>query len=241
LSQQDDPDEVLREVIRTETARIHTVLPATILDYDHSEQRATVQSRVEFSYRDPETGERQTYYPEPVPNCPVRFPTGGGFSLTFPLESGDPVKLCVAERSIDEVMEQGGDRAEPQDPRRFDLSDAIVEPGLRSFANAISSGRLDSDAVVFGTDSGQELHLGKAGPSMYVALAGLVEQELQDLWDRMNNHTHELKMAVQNTVLSPDEDPNNDEVDEYTKVDTTTQLQPRGSAESVASDKVKSE
>ena len=82
-----------------------------------------------------------------MPNCPVLFPQGGGYSITFPLESGDPVKLSVAARSLDEWLTDGGTDVEPADPRRFDLEDAIVEPGIRSFAQALADDRLDGGGV----------------------------------------------------------------------------------------------
>lgn len=192
-NRQDNPDipDVIGEVIRAETARIRTVIPGKVVAYDHAEQRADVRPKIRSSYRDPDTDERETYLPQIIRNCPVSFPQGGGFSLTFPLAEGDPVELHFASRSLDEWLAGGGDDVTPEDVRRHDLTDAIVHPGIRSFANALGSDRIDEGALVI---FGHEIHLGSAGlgSSKLVALASKVESELSSLRTQIQNHTHNV-------------------------------------------------
>lgn len=190
--------EVLELAIDSRLAAVRTTIPAEVVSYDHDEQRATVQPTVRFSRRNPEDWTRETYRPEPVPNCPVLFPSGGGFSITFPLEPGDPVKLSVADRSLDEWLTDSSGDAEPADPRRFDLQDAIVEPGLRSFAQALADDRIDDGALVIG---GDEVHLGSAKPGDSAAVASDVEARLQAIEQVVN--THILNVLAHLTPLIP--------------------------------------
>lgn len=175
--------DVMREVVRGGLARVHTSLPGIIESYDAATQTATVKIPIRFSRRDPDTGERVPYEPPPLPNVPVAWPAGGGgaYSDTWPLERGDEVWLSFAERSIDEWVLTDGDLVTPADVRRFSLSDAVATP-VRSRAT------LPGDAVADGARviRGDELRLGSASASDFVALASLVESELSGISNRLN-------------------------------------------------------
>ena len=64
-----------------------------------------------------------------LPDCPVIFPGGGGWSITWDLVPGDHVALLVADRELGRWRTFGTD-VEPGDTRRHNLGDAIVMPGL---------------------------------------------------------------------------------------------------------------
>lgn len=197
-----DPDhegieEAIRKGIETKRAEIRTMIPGAILSYDHTEQRADVQPATQFKKRNEETGELESYTPKPIRNCPVQFPSGGGFSITWPLKPGDTVELRFAMYSLDEWLTSGGTDKDPVDPRRFDVSDAVVAPGLRSFADALGSSRRDNSAIVIHSPAGDEIHLGSANPANWVARDDKVVQELKSLKETIdervtvfNNHTH---------------------------------------------------
>jgi len=121
------PTDVIRQAISYELTGIHTCLPASIVSYDYTKQKATVQPLLKKPYV---TGGESL--PE-IPNVPVIFPKGGGFSMHFPLNAGDVVLLLFSERSIDQWLNRGGEIL-PLDPRKFDLSDAIAIPGLMPFS-----------------------------------------------------------------------------------------------------------
>lgn len=132
----DDPDspaleDVLLDTIRGELARAHVGLPARVVSYDRTTQTAVVQPVIRGRYRTPE-GESATYRMPQIAGVPVAFPAGGGFSITWDLAVDDEVLLAICERSLDEWKAQGGDDVTARDRRRFDLSDAVAIPGLRS-------------------------------------------------------------------------------------------------------------
>src|SRR5277367_520337 len=82
---------------------IHTALPASIISYDYTTQKATVQPLLNKVFSN------GTTMPMPVlNNVPVIFPRAGGASLTFPVVEGDTCLLLFMERSIDLWLTIGG-------------------------------------------------------------------------------------------------------------------------------------
>lgn len=147
---------------------IQTALPATIVDYDSSTQKATVA--VVPCFRRRERGALTCFRPNPIPNVPVVFPSSAGYSLTFPLTAGDPVTLVFSGRSMDEWLLTGEAETEPADPRRFSLIDAIAIPGGRPFVDPLAG--VDDSAMVL---TGDEIRLGSVSASDFVALSSLVD------------------------------------------------------------------
>ena len=154
---------------------MHTQVPGRVLEYDHDTQKAKVQLIIEHAFDD--DGEVGYYKPPPLVNVPVEFGI-----LSWPLEEGQPGIVSFAERSIDEYEATGNANVKPRDLRRFDLSDATFRPRfLRGEADTA-----DGAAVL----SFDEIHLGSSNPSDALALAALVKQELDKIWDAINGHTH---------------------------------------------------
>lgn len=172
--------------VRGQMAKIHTLIPGIVDSYDEETQTATVRPAVKFAFRKADGG-LERYSPGSIPNVPVAFPGSGDFSITWPLEPGESVLLGFCERSIDEWKTVAGEAHEPADARRFDLSDAIAIPCLRSPATPIPAEGLDAAAMVV---RATELRLGSASASDYVALASLVESELGALWTALHTHLH---------------------------------------------------
>lgn len=101
----------------------HTALPGKIVSYDRATQLAKVRPALKRKYKDGEVVEL------PVINgVPVAFPSGGDAFIHFDLVEGDDVLLVICERSID-IWKQKGEVVSPNDPRRFNLSDAFAIPG----------------------------------------------------------------------------------------------------------------
>lgn len=172
----DNPDEadVLEEAVLSVVGGIHTSIPGRVLSYSTAgdKPRATVRPVVRFSFIDPDTEERVPYLPEAVANVPVLFPSGSGgdYSDTWPMEAGDPVWLVIAERSIDEWLATNAADNIPQDPRRFELTDAVALPVIG--AGAMASDAFDASARVI---KAALLKLGSSGAIDFVALASLVD------------------------------------------------------------------
>lgn len=121
-----------------------TICVAEVESYDPTTQKLQATPVVNA----PLAG-RSMPYP-PVPNMPVVFPCGGGFSITWPLGRGDIVRLDAADRSIDEWKLRGGKKIAPQDPRRHDKQDSLATPGGRPFNAPLRS--VEDGALLLGTD-----------------------------------------------------------------------------------------
>jgi hypothetical protein len=70
-------------------------------------------------------------------DCPIVFPSAGGFSLTFPMAIGDEVLMVIASRCIDSWWQNGGIQP-PIELRMHDLSDGFAIPGPKSQPRVLS-------------------------------------------------------------------------------------------------------
>ena len=84
-------------------------------------------------------------------DVPIKIPTGGGWSLTFPIKIGDECELSFQDMAIDLWWQNGGVQKQPDGVLyRHDIGDAIAEFGVRSVPNVIpnystTSAQLRSD------------------------------------------------------------------------------------------------
>lgn len=125
--------DAIRQAILYQLNNVNTALPASIIDYDYTLQKASVQPLLNKVWTD------GTSTPYPVlNNVPVIFPRAGGASLTFPVVQGDTCLLLFIQRSTDLWLTQGG-QVNPDDPRKFDLSDAVAIMGLFPFTETSAS------------------------------------------------------------------------------------------------------
>lgn len=130
--------DAMRQAVLFQLYDVHTALPGTIISYDSTLQKATIQPSLKKSYLDGTTQEMPI-----LNNVPVIFPRTGGASLTFPVVQGDTCLLLFIERSTDLWKSVGGVVA-PDDPRKFDLSDAVAIMGLMPFSeNSLSENNED--------------------------------------------------------------------------------------------------
>jgi hypothetical protein len=111
-------------------ANIWTAMPVIVTAYNPEamtvEARPTIQARI--------TGKNGPIGYSPLPvllDCPVVFPSGGGFSLTLPIAVGDEGLVVFASRCIDSWWALGGNQI-PFELRMHDLSDGFYIPGVFS-------------------------------------------------------------------------------------------------------------
>ena len=135
-----NPADIFRNVFNSMISSMHTCMPAIITSFNPKECKASIQPSLNRAYLSGEIA-----YPI-IENVPVIFPRAGEFFLTYPLANGDPCLVIFSERSLDLWKSVGG-QLTPDDPRKFDLSDAIVIPGLYSFNEKIEG--LSGNDVVF--------------------------------------------------------------------------------------------
>jgi hypothetical protein len=133
-----DLPSAIRQAVLYNLNNVHTALPASVISYDYTVQKATVQPLLNKVWFD------GTVTPMPVlENVPVIFPKSGGASLTFPVNPGDTCLLLFIERSTDLWLTQGG-QVSPDDPRKFDLSDGVAIMGLFPFSqNSLADNNTD--------------------------------------------------------------------------------------------------
>ena len=178
--------EVIRLAMDGSNAKIRTAFPARITAFDaDAGPTASVQPAIQAAYWDADLEEPVFFEMPEITNCPVHYPAGGGFQITYPLEAGDDCLVLIAERSIDEWMATGNASNIPRMLRRFDLSDAIVIPGLRPNARALTN--VDTGALQIRNENGSVMRVNDDG-TVYLgnSLADLVA-ETEDLATETNN------------------------------------------------------
>lgn len=120
--------------LETRLAKVHTITIAEIVTFTGDPPRCSIQPLLKRTYSS-DGGERQVVTLPQIEHCPILYPSGGGWSFTWPLKTGDKVLALVCERSTDRwLASQDGAAVSPDDPRKHDLSDAIVLAGIRPWA-----------------------------------------------------------------------------------------------------------
>lgn len=125
-----DREEGIRAALDGHQAGIWTNLPGIIESFDPARLTATVQPTIQGVLSLPDGTTRYVNLPV-IPDVPVRFPGGGGFVLTWPLQPGDECQIHIQARNMDSWWQQG-EVQRPLDARMHDLSDAICVPGPMS-------------------------------------------------------------------------------------------------------------
>lgn len=123
MSETPSLDQVILLGIESRLFDLHTCLPGIVEKYNKAKNTVDVTPALKRKY---ETGD---IVQQPVIlNIPVAFPRGGKFSITHPIKKGDSVILVFSERSLD-VWKKNGGIVDPQDPRKFNVTDAFAIPG----------------------------------------------------------------------------------------------------------------
>ena len=128
------------------TKGLNTCLPGIVHAYDAATRRATVQPAIDILTTDGRT------IPRPlVANVPVVTPAGGGWSVSLPLATGDPVLLVFSQRGLT-GFKRAHERAAPDADRLMAMADCIAIPGF----GPISLTEVSSDGIVLQSNDGAE-------------------------------------------------------------------------------------
>lgn len=120
-------------------AGIQTSLPGIIVDFNPITQTATVQVAIQsVKETDDNPDVTENLNISPLKDVPVEFPSGGGFSMTFPIAKGDECMVNFTSRNIDGWWAKGGVQP-PMHPRMHDLSDAVCRVGVRSKGRSVNA------------------------------------------------------------------------------------------------------
>lgn len=146
----DDPVEALRAAMDGRLAEVWTALPGIVQSFDAQAQTVSVQPAIKGRVTRADGAVVSVTLPLLV-DVPVIWPSGGGFTLTFPLAAGDEALVVFASRCID-AWWQSGSVQEPLSPRQHDLSDGIAFVGPRSQARRLPG--ISTENVQLRTDDG---------------------------------------------------------------------------------------
>jgi hypothetical protein len=114
----------IRNAIDSAVGEIHTMIPGIVVKYDKENQTADIQVAIKRL-----TVEGKKLIVPPLRNVPIVFPRSSAASITFPLETDDPVMVLFCERPLDRWRQSGG-LVDPGDHRFFhQYTDAFAVPG----------------------------------------------------------------------------------------------------------------
>lgn len=122
--------DILALAIEQALSEVHTTVPGRIVSYDAATNRAVVQPVLPKMLAD-----GRTLNAPNIVSVPMVWPSMGGATFSMPVTAGDGVMLHFASRSLEGWL-SGSDEA-PDDPRMFDLTDAIAVPGLSASRPAV--------------------------------------------------------------------------------------------------------
>ena len=162
-----DPEEAARLAQDGHQARIWSAMPGIIQSVDLTAMTCEVQLAIQGVSMDSTGAENWQNLPI-IPDVPIVFPSGGGFTISFPLSEGDEVLVVFASRAIDSWWQNGGFQNKPVEMRMHDLSDAFAIPGPRSQPRKVPG--LSASNLQITSDAGTPLF--SVSPTGDVVIAG---------------------------------------------------------------------
>ncbi len=125
-----DEEEGMRAMLDGFRASLWTALPCVVESFDAVKMTVTLQPTIKAQISRVD-GRIDAVTMPLLLDVPVIFPTGGGFTLTFPVQPGDEALAVFASRCIDSWWQSGGVQ-EQAELRTHSLSDAFAILGPRS-------------------------------------------------------------------------------------------------------------
>ena len=166
-----DPQENARVAEDALQSRIWTMLPGIVQSVTVSGGVPVAAVMLAVKGYDSNPDGTRTFHDLPIlPHCPIVFPRGGGYSMTFPIKKGDECMVQFASRSLDEWWQTGKGQP-PYDFRKHDLSDGVCFVGLTSRAKPLSG--ISTSTAQFRSDDGATLvELNASGHSVRIVGSG---------------------------------------------------------------------
>lgn len=131
----------VEETARAVVGEVHTALPGGIVSFDPGAGTATVKPAGKYVTSDGKALDYPT-----ITEAPVVFPfcQSAGIGMAFPIKKKDDCLIIISEMELD-AWRSG---AESEGSLRFDLTSAMVIPGLLNGGAAIFEKACSRDAVV---------------------------------------------------------------------------------------------
>ena len=151
LEESNDTTEILKTAFAGLQSKIWTAVPAIVESVKKSEMTVQVQPTIQAIVTN-ENGQEVNVTLPLLVDVPIIFPSGGGFSLTFPIAQGDECLVLFASRCIDSWWESG--KVGPQAEQRLhDLSDGFALFGIKSKPKVVGS--FSDDGAQLKSDDGE--------------------------------------------------------------------------------------
>lgn len=126
-----DNEEASRLMLEGNQAGLWTAMPAIVQSVNLAKMTCVVQLAIQGRFEDPAGGVNYVNIGV-LHDCPIVFPSAGGFAVTMPMAAGDEVLVVFASRCIDSWWQNGGYANKPMEFRMHDLSDGFAIPGPQS-------------------------------------------------------------------------------------------------------------
>lgn len=122
--------EFVQRAMDSRLSGLRVASPATVLSFNASKQTVSVQPSIKTRAPDGTLSSLPV-----ISNVPVQYPRAGKGGMKFPLSAGDEVMLVFSDRSLDVWKSKGG-TVDPQEGRKFNITDAVAYVGGSSPAHA---------------------------------------------------------------------------------------------------------
>lgn len=129
-------DQVIREAIEAVLNEMNIAFPCKVIARKGN-AKVDIQPLLKRKY---ETGEVIDL--PIIQDVPVQMPRGAAYWIKLPVKVGDTGLAVCSQRSLDKWLVSGGS-VDPQDPRKFDVSDAVFFPGLYPFSDQVTGAATD--------------------------------------------------------------------------------------------------
>lgn len=154
-------------------AGVWTAIPCVIESVNVAAMTVTLQPSIQGKIPNPDGSFNFVDLPV-LPDVPLFFPSGGGFTFTFPVKKGDEALAVFSSRCIDSWWQNGCPNGNPQPPAEFrmhDLSDAFAFVGFRSQPRVVASisttaAQMRSDDYTGPTGTGECVEIGPGKVSL---------------------------------------------------------------------------
>lgn len=160
----------IEETAQAIVNEVHTAMPGEIISFDAEGGVATVKPSGRFVTSDG----KELDYPV-ITEAPVAFPfcQSAGVGIVFPVKKGDSCIIIISEVELD-AWRSG---AESEGSLRFDLTSAMVIPGLLDGGSDLAEKASTNNAVIIG---GGDVEVSVSGDEVKV-YTGSTKFEITDI------------------------------------------------------------
>jgi len=140
--------DVIIKAVDSQLKKMNICMPAVIQKFDFERKLVEVQPSLKILLKDKGPINRPL-----IQDVPVVFPRSENAGIYFPLKKGDSCLLVCSQRSIDNWITNGG-VVDPNNPRKFSLSDAVALVGLYPTSKQLPISESEKDNLVLVNEKG---------------------------------------------------------------------------------------